>query len=380
MKLRVQNYQSIRDANLVIEGLTVLKGASNQGKSSILKALYAATHNRFRRGAVTWGEDSCVVLVQYTGETKILRVERAASGASPKVRLGNKAEGYQTLGKMNRDLPAPVADYNNFGYVQLTPQEKLTLNFNPQFSKPLMVQFSNKKIVDILSYSKATEDAQHAYKQITERNQELKGALVEIDSAISSTKQSIGEIEKEFLKFKDFDEIEELENLLTTQEQKVEDFSSLRQLIAESTLLSERLLKESEIAKVAFNTQLSLEPVNMLQELRLIQSEEVSLKKVCENSQLVIEKAEALIKSDQSAQTLLALVQGLKDRQETLVRGKKQRKIQLAIPDTERYDDLKLLKELLSQKREFVLEVEEAQSALENATCPVCGTPLNLHA
>lgn len=380
MKLRVQNYQSIRDANLVIEGLTVLKGASNQGKSSILKALYAATHNRFRRGAVTWGEDSCVVLVQYTGETKILRVERAASGASPKVRLGNKAEGYQTFGKMNRDLPAPVADYNNFGYVQLTPQEKLTLNFNPQFSKPLMVQFSNKKIVDILSYSKATEDAQHAYKQITERNQELKGALVEIDSAISSTKQSIGEIEKEFLKFKDYDKIEEIESALTSQEQKVEDLLNLRQLIAESTLLSERLLKEVEISKAAYNTQLNLEPVNTLQELSQIQSEEASLKKSCEVAQLIIEQAEESLNGEQLVSTLTGLVQALKDKQETLARGKKQRKVQLAIPDTERYDDLKLLKELLSQKKDFVLEVEEAQSALENATCPVCGTPLNLHA
>ena len=44
----VRNFQSVKEAKINISGLTVLRGESNAGKSSYLKALYAATHNRFR--------------------------------------------------------------------------------------------------------------------------------------------------------------------------------------------------------------------------------------------------------------------------------------------------------------------------------------------
>jgi len=53
----VRNYQSVVEAKINIKGLTVLRGASNAGKSSYIKALYAATHNRFRIGCIRYGEE-----------------------------------------------------------------------------------------------------------------------------------------------------------------------------------------------------------------------------------------------------------------------------------------------------------------------------------
>lgn len=379
MKLRVQNYQSVKDVNLTIEGLTVLKGQSNAGKSSILKALYAATHNRFRRGAVSWGEDSCVVLVQYTGEKNILRVERAASGASPKVRLGCKETGYQNFGKMNRDLPAPIQDYNNFGYIQLTPQEKLTLNFSPQFSKPLMVQFSNKKIVDILAYSKATEDAQHAYKQITERNQELKGALVEIDSAVSATKATIGELKKQFLLFKDYDRIEQLSEEVVREEKVLETLTQLISLLSAQFKISKEIEITTQIVQAAQPIAKEQEHYTLLAELQhksqLVNGLESQLALIDD----IVDCSSYIESLNTNHSTVTALKDALLTKDNTLKDGKLQRKIQLAIPDTDRLEKLKQLYSLIEQTTYFKSQVEEAQDALNNATCPVCGTPLNLH-
>ena len=38
-KVRVQNYQSIEDAEIELEGLTVITGTNNSGNSAVLRAV-----------------------------------------------------------------------------------------------------------------------------------------------------------------------------------------------------------------------------------------------------------------------------------------------------------------------------------------------------
>ena len=142
IRLKVNNYQSVRDADLQIKGLTILKGESNSGKSSIFKAFYSATHNRFRTGCVTFGEDACTVRIKYSDSPHILSVVRSQSGASPKVRLGNKEDGYLTFDKLNREVPKEVLQFNNFGKVDVSSADSVPLNFVSQFTPPLLLQFS----------------------------------------------------------------------------------------------------------------------------------------------------------------------------------------------------------------------------------------------
>ncbi len=47
ISLRIENYKAVKEAKLQIKGLTVLRGASNQGKSSIIQAIKASMLNRF---------------------------------------------------------------------------------------------------------------------------------------------------------------------------------------------------------------------------------------------------------------------------------------------------------------------------------------------
>lgn len=314
MKVRVQNYQAIKDATLTVERLTVLKGSSNNGKSSLLKAIYAATHNRFRSGCVRWGEDSAVIVLQYTGEKNVLRVERSALGASPKVRLGNKQDGYLKFDKMNRDVPTEIRKYNNFGEVRLSPTESLDLNFSNQFAEPLMVRFSNKKIVDILSHSKATQDAESARKYIVERNAELRGELSSTDAALATTKEQLGECQK---KLQAFHAIKRVESLYAEIEENSIKLDLYEQLISQAEKIKacrENIEKSSRILEEARSLK---ELEGKVEGFQSLYSQIGQIKR----SQLAVQKAEVIVKV--AMKVAIVPLEGLRDLRDNLKAVKK---------------------------------------------------------
>lgn len=375
MNLRVRNYQAARDVNLLIEGLTVLKGQSNVGKSSVLKALYAATHNRFRRGCVSWDEDSCVVQLRYTGEENILRVERSAMGASPKVSLGTKAKGYKTFSKMNRDLPAEVQNYNNFGYIQVTPQEKLSLNFCTQFAPPLMVRFSNKRIVDILSYSKATADAAKAKKWLDEKQVYLKGEFSAMDSAISSTKEHLGELQKEERKFKHCKQVQDHMSEALYLRDDLEKFKQLLELLAEQKFLTLKKATATKVlseAKKALEKQIECGNFNSLSEELRIKG--VLLKKVkfLKSVKLPSEDERKKLTKMQTLLELLSSKESLQKKVEAASRVKGVIDTKMEI--VRRHNNLNMLLYFLEHKEEVKADLRDAVNNRSNMVCPICGT------
>tara|TARA_B100000745_G_scaffold273464_1_gene201879 strand:+ start:4757 stop:6196 length:1440 start_codon:yes stop_codon:yes gene_type:complete len=63
MKVRVCNYQSVKDISLDIDGFTVLVGKSNSGKTALLRAISGSFYNDSVRGKVRMGESSTKVEV-----------------------------------------------------------------------------------------------------------------------------------------------------------------------------------------------------------------------------------------------------------------------------------------------------------------------------
>lgn len=417
-KIRVKNYQAARDVTLDISGLTVLKGNSNAGKSSVLKAIYSATHNRFRRGCVTWNEDSCVVLIQYEGESKVLRVERSALGASPRVRLGSKKEGYLQFSKMNRDLPQEVQSYNKFGYVQITPQEKLSLNFSTQFSPPLMVKFSNKRIVEILSYSKATQEAQKAKKWIDERASFLRGQFSALDSALASTKHQLGELQKQLRLFKDSERIQNLSSSVSALEEKLEKLQALKSLISLNKAIKKRgslsvgikkLLIKSKTSGETLSDVLSLS--NLYNRRKLLRQQAVKvdeiikcLHKVSDNQLRALEvkhlfKENLLLRkrSELSAEVVSVLteLESLEAQQvghlelSVLLRqsARLQRRVIVFMPLIKvlrtglhlqnRSGKLNSLLKCLSVLALVKRDLQRSEQALLHAECPLCGTRIS---
>lgn len=65
IKVRVRNYQSIEDATLTIDGLTVLTGTNNAGKSAFFRALRGVFTNTRGSDFVRLGAKHCVVDVTF---------------------------------------------------------------------------------------------------------------------------------------------------------------------------------------------------------------------------------------------------------------------------------------------------------------------------
>lgn len=61
VKVRVQNFQSIKDAEVVVEGLTAVTGPNNVGKSSLLRAIRGVAENTRGTSFVRYGADKCEV-------------------------------------------------------------------------------------------------------------------------------------------------------------------------------------------------------------------------------------------------------------------------------------------------------------------------------
>jgi exonuclease SbcC len=65
VKVRVRNFQSIADASLVIDGLTVVTGSNNSGKTALVRAIRGAFQNTRGSAFVRHGAKKCTVELEF---------------------------------------------------------------------------------------------------------------------------------------------------------------------------------------------------------------------------------------------------------------------------------------------------------------------------
>lgn len=75
VKVRVRNFQSIQDAEIVVDGLTAITGPNNTGKSAMLRAIRGAFQNTRGTSFVRHGEDKCSVVLEFD-DGRILKWEK----------------------------------------------------------------------------------------------------------------------------------------------------------------------------------------------------------------------------------------------------------------------------------------------------------------
>lgn len=184
----VKDFQAIKEAKIKVEGLTLLVGQSNQGKSACFRALYAATNNRFKSNQVRFGEDHAVVKVKYSDDDRVLVVQRSAQGGSPIVKLGDK-----TFTKLSRTVPLDISTFNNFGALKVG-EDGYSLNFHEQFQKPLLLEYSQKKVMDILSASKGIDDLNKVKECLSQKRAENRGAFASVEAILNENNANLSMI------------------------------------------------------------------------------------------------------------------------------------------------------------------------------------------
>lgn len=104
LKIRVRNFQSIEDATIIIDGLTVVTGTNNAGKSAMFRAIRGAFANTRGFDFVRLGSSHCTVDIEDMVDGRMLTWEK-----------GPKTNRYIVNGKrldrVGHGVPVEVADF-----------------------------------------------------------------------------------------------------------------------------------------------------------------------------------------------------------------------------------------------------------------------------
>lgn len=183
MDIVVKDYLAARDVRVRIEGLTVLRGESCAGKSSTFRGVVAACMNRFTSGCVRWGSPGCSVSVRFRDDARVLRVTKTEKGGAV-YQLGDV-----TFDKTRREVPSDVLGFLNFGFLE-AGSDRLSLSFWEQFTPPLLMGFSQRRIGELLGSGSGLSDWSVCWRGLGVRRDRCRGASTSLGKLLDSAKRS----------------------------------------------------------------------------------------------------------------------------------------------------------------------------------------------
>jgi DNA repair exonuclease SbcCD ATPase subunit len=125
VKVHIENFQSLEDVEFVIDGLTVITGANNTGKSAVMRALRGAFQNTRGTAFIRHGADSCSVAVEFDdGQTlKWMKGRKRTDKPTYIVNGGTPIHPGQSVPEEVRALGvAPINAGNRELWPQVAPQ------------------------------------------------------------------------------------------------------------------------------------------------------------------------------------------------------------------------------------------------------------------
>ena len=188
MELSLVNYQAWEKAHLNIEGLTVVVGPSNRGKSSFGRAIRGAFRNDIMPGHIKLGSSGVDVHIKFnTLDLRVSRGSKAKDGTIYQV-------GEEKFEKLGGDVPQAVKN-QNFGPVVV---DKVSIDpvFAGQFDAQFLLGSSPAELNVILNAFSSTEKLDRGRKvlgtRVNEANASAKALAPQI-SALEEQEAGLGE-------------------------------------------------------------------------------------------------------------------------------------------------------------------------------------------
>lgn len=72
MKIKIENFQSLKDIELDVSGLTILTGSNNTGKSAVIRAVSGVFNNTRGNSFVRYGEKHSTVAVEWSDTEQVI--------------------------------------------------------------------------------------------------------------------------------------------------------------------------------------------------------------------------------------------------------------------------------------------------------------------
>lgn len=149
-KIKIKNFQSLTEGELDLEdGLTIVTGATNNGKSAIVRAVDAAIFNNGSDEHIKAGTDEMVI--ELDNGKHSLRFVRKAKGRTDKTTY--QFDNGEVQQKVGRNQLPETEKFFNIREVRLQNNQKARLNFWHQNEKPFLMDKTSGQLYEFLSVS-----------------------------------------------------------------------------------------------------------------------------------------------------------------------------------------------------------------------------------
>lgn len=232
-RLRVKNFQSIEDASLDVDGLTVVTGPNNSGKTAMIRAVYGAFTNARGTKYVRHGKESCEVALDF------------ADGRSLVWEKGEKVNRYVLDGKT----------LNKVG--QGAPPEMISLGVQPveASGRELWPQFAHQFVGQVFLIDEPGSVLAEAISDVTRvgvLNEALRNAQSDRRTAAGDLKLRQSDVAKHEAATKKFDGLDDALKLATEVDSARADLTTLQRQLDEARRFRDRLRQaQAEVSRLS---------------------------------------------------------------------------------------------------------------------------------
>ena len=241
MLIKAKNFMKLEDLTLNLNpGFNVITGPSNQGKSSIIKALESLFYNNHTDSRVMQGKDSYIIGVQENNNT--IMAKRNPSKATKTVYSINN----NTLTKVNRGPIKDVEELLNIKEIDILGQ-KTRLNFSEQFGGLFLLDKNPSQLYDFLATSDTsnklndtTKSMKNDLREIIDNQKRIEGQLdivkqsYDREKTILNNLQGSEEVITEALNISGkVSNIKRLEEIINSLESKIQRLNDIKKNLVE---------------------------------------------------------------------------------------------------------------------------------------------------
>lgn len=190
MKVKINNYQIIEDAELEFPvGITSIVGSTNNGKSSIIRAIKGAINNQGGSSFINYNSDEAVVSIDFDSNS----IKWTKSKKAGKSNYIINEDRYDKIGQTQLK---EVADIMNMPEISVG-NERYQINFWKQLDKPFLVDKSPYQLFDFIAKSKEQEQVDGLKQQTEEELKVVKRQVEDNYLLIDNYKKELTELIKE---------------------------------------------------------------------------------------------------------------------------------------------------------------------------------------
>jgi len=239
-RIILKNFMSHEETVIELaDGVTVLTGPNNTGKSAVVEALRCIVENPPSKELIRHGAQKAEVAVELdSGETIVW--ERTYTYPLYKIIKGNIEESYKKIGSGRDSVPDDTVNALRISPIETGDNEQVNVHIAPQ-KDPIFIPSGSKAasffaasteahyLVQMQQKLKAKTDAKKERKKQIEQEQQKLKKLIEIYSPLDSIEE-------------DFKQVDELEKEVKTLEERIpslsNDIEKLESIISEIEILS----------------------------------------------------------------------------------------------------------------------------------------------